>query len=652
MSKIVCNFALRNDTGYGIITNMARRNERTVSPKFILFCASVFILVIAVALLIVAMGLCSNSGSGRQSSCAGAQDSLSLAQEIDPVAGTTAPDSEATATTQAEQSVIPDPPALPKDKTFRVEAAEEAKPSNFGFTYEIRKNNREESYSENPDGNEFSFGSRGEYTVLKGVTTFAGDHYRSGFAYGYATVTMQTMKQDWAFSIGSANGFAGASWTGQPLIVTWEGQTLKTLGVRDEFKNKDTLNEVILCASDGNIYFYELETGSRTRETIAIGAPMFGTPTLDPSGVPMLYIGQGTSSESGTNKSATFAVNLCSNTHETIVSGKDYTSRRNDWGAFDSSPLIINDTLIWPGENGVLYLIELHTSYDAETGALSIRPGDRIKYRYTGTGYSGTEFPGKRSYGFESSVAAFRNYLYLTDNGGRLQCIDLNTLKLQFVADVGGDSDATPVIEEDGNAGTVYVYTCSQTNVQDETLPNGYGYCYVRKFDGRTGQMLWEQKQIVQILDPNTANAMKGGSKATPHIGHGTIGDLLICSFYGLTVDTVDADGNVTYAYGGKIVAYDRANGNVRWEIKQTDGADYVSSPLVVYNKRGDAYLIACDRNGGIRLYDAAHPGDNALFALKLGGRIDATPAAFNNYIVVATTGTSEQTRIFCLELN
>ncbi len=630
---------------------MARRNERTISPKFILFCASVFILVIAVGLLIFAAGLCSNGGS-RQSGCAGAQDSLSLAQEIDPVPGTSAPGREPDPTASAQQSVIPDPPALPKDETYTVDAAEEAKPSNFGFTYEIRKNNREETYTSNPDENDFSFGTKDEYTSVKGVTTFMGNHCRSGAAYGYATVTMQTMKQDWAFSIGAANGFAGASWTGQPLIVTWEGQTLKTLGVRDEFRNKDVLNEVILCASDGNIYFYELETGSRTRETIAVGAPMFGTPTLDPGGVPMLYIGCGTATENGTNKSATFAVNLCSNTFETIVSGKDYASRRSDWGAFDSSPLIINDTLIWPGENGVLYLIELNTTYDAETGALSIRPGDRIKYRYTGTGYSSTEFPGKRSYGFESSVAAFRNYLYLTDNGGRLQCIDLNTLKLQFVADVGGDSDATPVIEEDGSAGTVYVYTCSQTNVQDETLPNGYGYCYVRKFDGLTGRMLWEQKQLVQILDPTTANAMKGGCKATPHIGHGTIGDLLICSFYGLTVDTVDADGSVTYGYGGKIVAYERDTGRVRWEIKQTDGADYVSSPLVVYNKRGDAYLIACDRSGGIRLYDAARPGDNALFALKLGGRIDATPAAYNNYVVVATTGNTEQTRIFCLELN
>ena len=126
----------------------------------------------------------------------------------------------------------------------------------------------------------------------------------------------------------------------------------------------------------------------------------------------------------------------------------------------------------------------------------------------------------------------------------------------------------------------------------------------------------------------------------------------IFTEFYGLTVQTTDAEGNATYGFGGKIIAFDRSNGAVRWEIVQTGNADYVSSPLVIYNARGDAYLIACDRDGNIRLYDASRPGENSLYALKLGERIDATPVAFNNYIVVATTGSLEQTRIFCLKLS
>lgn len=619
-------------------------NKRTVHPRFLIFCASLFILVIAIALLVVAVkygsSMCSTS-----TRCGGTPDALAIGSTVIDVTDGTEPAQQSMDVNQTDASIIPDPPALSESATYTVEAAEEAKPANFGFTYEIRKNNREETYTSNPNENALSFGNAQSYTALKGITTFAGNHYRTGFSYGTATVTMQTMEQVWSYAIGSANGYAGASWTGQPLIVTWEQPTLGTLGVKQEFRTRESLNEVIFCGADGNIYFFELETGNRTRENIAVNAPMFGTPTLDPSGAPMLYIGKGTKEED--NKSANYAVNLVTNTYDTIISGKDHTARRSDWAAFDSSPLIIDDMLIWPGESGVLYLLRLNTQYDAASGTLSIAPGDRIKYRYNGTGYSSTQFVGKRAYGFESSVAAFRNYLYLTDNGGRLQCVDLNTLKLRFVADVGGDSDSTPVLEEDGNAGTVYVYTCSQCDTQDETLPNGYGYCYVRKFDALTGEKIWEQRQICITI----GNA-KGGSKATPHIGHGTIGDLLICSFYGLAVDTTDEEGNVTYSYGGKIVAYDRATGAVRWEIKQTGNADYVSSPLVVYNARGDAYLVACDRDGGIKLYNAARPGENALYALDLGERIDATPVAFGNLIVVATTGTTEQTRIFCMKLS
>ncbi len=624
---------------------MAGNNNRSVHPRFLVFCASVFIFLIAVVLLVVAVkygsSMCSTG-----TRCGGTPDALAIGSTvIDTGEGTPEQNPVASDVNQTDAAVIPDPPALSDSKTYTVQAVEEANPANFGFTYEIRKNNREETYTENPDENALSFGSAKNYTNVKGITTFAGNHYRTGFSYGTATVTMQTMDQVWSYAIGSANGFAGASWTGQPLIVTWEQPTLKFLGVKQEYKDRDSLNEVILCSADGNIYFIELETGSRTRENIAINAPLFGTPTLDPSGAPMLYIGRGTKEED--NKSANYAVNLITNTYQTIVSGKDHTARRSDWAAFDSSPLMIDDMLIWPGESGVLYLVRMNTNYNEETGELSVESGDRIKYRYNGTGYSSTQFAGKRTFGFESSAAAFRNYLYLTDNGGRLQCVDLNTLKLQFVADVGGDSDATPVLEEDGNADTAYIYTCSQTDAQDETLPNGYGYCYVRKFDALTGALIWEQRQICI-----TIGGAKGGSKATPHIGHGTIGDLLICAFYGLAVDTTDADGNVTYSYGGKIVAYDRSTGAVRWEIKQTGNADYVSSPLVVYNARGDAYLIACDRDGAIKLYNAARPGENALFALDLGERIDATPVAFGNYVVVATTGTTEQTRLFCFKLN
>ncbi|MFR5914587.1 MAG: hypothetical protein ACLUGJ_05435 [Blautia wexlerae] len=36
------------------------------------------------------------------------------------------------------------------------------------------------------------------------------------------------------------------------------------------------------------------------------------------------------------------------------------------------------DTLIYPGENGILYLIRLNTKYDLNSGTLSIDPGRTV----------------------------------------------------------------------------------------------------------------------------------------------------------------------------------------------------------------------------------------------------------------------------------
>ncbi len=203
---------------------------------------------------------------------------------------------------------------------------------------------------------------------------------------------------------------------------------------------------------------------------------MFGTPSLDPEGRPMLYVGAGLMKKNarGTQVSNYYAINLITNQKEKDeFGGRDYFAYRNKWNAFDSSPLIVNDTLIQPSEGGVVYFVPLHTKYDPEKGTISINPGDRLKYRYTGPNYNANDNNGKRWYGFESSASLFRNYLFITDNGGHLQCIDTDTLKLLYAVDLGGDTDASPVLEEDGAAGTLFVYTASQTNVQSPELPAG-----------------------------------------------------------------------------------------------------------------------------------------------------------------------------------
>ena len=164
-----------------------------ISPKFILFCASVFILVIAIVILASVMTMQKNSAGAGASRCARSEDSLSLAKPIEEPQQTRPTEKPGQDEDPTEVSVIPDPAAYPESAAFDVEPADAAKPAQFGFTYEIRKNNRDDSYTSNPNENAFSFGRGSDYTQVKGVTTFAGNNYRSGFAYGTARVTMQTL---------------------------------------------------------------------------------------------------------------------------------------------------------------------------------------------------------------------------------------------------------------------------------------------------------------------------------------------------------------------------------------------------------------------------------------------------------------------------
>ena len=101
----------------------------------------------------------------------------------------------------------------------------------------------------------------------------------------------------------------------------------------------------------------------------------------------------------------------------------DPFSLRGSLSFFDSSALVDaeTDTLIYPGENGILYLIKLNTQYDPETGNLSIDPGKTVKWHYYGTRSSTESF----WVGMEVSATVYKNYLFTSDNGGNLMCLSL-----------------------------------------------------------------------------------------------------------------------------------------------------------------------------------------------------------------------------------
>ena len=624
---------------------MARRRKRRVrmQPRFFLF------LLIALGTVIIVLLLVQKVQNDKQE-----------VLEATPVpTATPAP----TATPK---------PALPDN--ISVTRSDSASPSKFGFSNDIKANNRDVSSFKRTDA--VSFPRDNEYNALPGITTFGGNNYRNTFAYGSVTMTDKRLREQWSKTIGALGNWSGTGWTGQPLIVQWPVETVAVMNVKQSYKDAAVpLTEVIYPAMDGNIYFLELETGNATRDPINTGIVQKGTSCLDPRGYPLLFVGQGipVNNDQGNGASYIRVYSLISGEQIEQFGGFDWFARRI-WQAYDGSPMISNDTLVYGGENGVFYTVKLNAEFDAAAGTVSLNPDGLIKSRYEGTGYSRSDAEGARWFGIESSVSAFRNYAFFTDNGGRLQCVDLNTMAIKYVVDVTDESDSSVVVEESYDDNTFYLYTGSQVRSTGSGLPDGFGYSYQRKINGLTGAVIWEKRWICSTGDASAS----GGIVATPHVGRGQISDLVIYSFslaalsntgtaqtsetpdpdaedeltaQGQTETLPQPDANGNFALGGRIVAYDKSTGNIIWSVEQTN--DYWSSPVVVYDEMGKGYLIQCDRGGYVTLYDASN--GLLLNSLDVGSRIDSTPAVFNNMLVVGTRGkggSGKGPQIVCIKIS
>lgn len=514
----------------------------------------------------------------------------------------------------------------------------------LGYTRELQINKEEKSSYSREES--ISFGRDDAYTAVKGIITFGGNNYRNSFVYGKQEVEEKTLTRIWEHALSSltvdSTVWSGTGWTGMPIIVQWSNEVRETLGVFDEFKHKEGFTEVIYPAMDGYIYFCELSTGKETRDRINLGVVVKGTASLDPRGYPMLYTGQGVMSTEGEIVGSWFrAVSLIENKEVWRFGGRDPYSPRM-WQAFDSSALIDaeTDTLIVGGENGLVYSVKLNTVFDAVNGTISIDPGSRKlqKYKYDAAGYADRE--NRRWWGVESSIAAWRNYIFFTDNGGLLQCLDINTLEPQYAVDVLDNSDASVVIEESFEDGTIYLYTANSVDKQSG-ISDDIGKCYHRKLNGLTGDVVW---QVQWDASKGTSSA-NGGTVSTPHVGKGNISNLVI-----FNQTLVPVTVNDEAVFGGRIIAYDKTTGQEAWRYEQTAG--YWSSPVVIYDEMNNAYLIQCDRDGIMRMHDAKTGA--VLCEVDLGSRIESTPAVFENFIVVGTRGqdgSGESAKIICARI-
>lgn len=470
---------------------------------------------------------------------------------------------------------------------------------------------------------EINFDLPERYTELEGIVTFRGDNFRSSAAYGTASVSSKTLTKVWSKStsgLSDSDGiyWSGSGWTGQPLIVKWPEATRKNISAMyDWAREKEGLVEVIYATLDGHVYFYELTSGEYTRDPLNLGFNYKGAGALDPRGYPILYVGSGVDSVNG--RSRVKVVNLIDNS-VMFEFGHNETFANRGWHMFDSSPLVSAETdqLIYPGENGILYIIHLNTKYNEQTGELSVDPDNIVKWKYNGV-RSGSRY----WLGVESSAAIINNYIFLADNGGNLMCLDLNTLKLVWVQDVLDDTNCSPVVDvEDGHP---YIYISTSFHYGWRSYSTAE--IPIFKIDAETGEIVWRTDYTCY-----TVQDLSGGVQGTIAVGKNKLSDMIF-------VPIARTPG----ASSGTLAALKKDTGEVVWE-KETSMYSW-SSPVDFYDADGNGYLLYC--NSGFNMFLIDGKTGEQLDYMNLGGNIEASPAMYGNYAVVGTRAM----RTYCIQV-
>lgn len=497
---------------------------------------------------------------------------------------------------------------------FEPHCVESTRPSNLISYEEISVNDSilsDTSQYASDDKIELGLGS--SYTDLEGVITFRGNNFRDSAAYGYADMQEYKMDAKWSYTTSSLSygnaTWTGSGWTGQPLLVKWPKETKANMNMYDWAKADDELVEVIYACMDGYVYFLDMETGEKTRDTLYLGYTFKGAGALDPRGYPIMYVGAGYDSNEGTSR--VFIVNLLDCSVMYTFGNNDVFSMRGNLSYFDASALVDaeTDTLIYPGENGILYLIKLNTNYNETAGTLSINPSKVVKWRYNGnrTNYS--------SYwlGMETSPAVYKGYVFMADNGGNLMCLDLNTLQLVWVQDTLDDSNSTPVLSVENGHLYVYVSTSFHLGWRSDSMAT----VPIWKIDAETGEIIWHKD-----YECESEEGVSGGVQSTIALGKQTLSDYIYV--------TVSKTGG---ALQGVLACINKNTGEVVWE----HASSYAwSSPVCVYGGDGTGKVIYGTSGGSLYLLDGKTGEVHDTISIS-DGVIEASPAVYNNKLIIGT---------------
>jgi len=447
-----------------------------------------------------------------------------------------------------------------------------------------------------------------DYYQLPGIAGFRGGNYRTDASYGTADIQSGTIKQLWKMNVGYLEtvDWIGCGWTGQPLVAQWDAETRAIMNLYDEKKEKDGLVEAVYAKMDGYIHFIDMEDGSQTRDPLYVGWVFKGSGALDPRGYPIVYLGAGLT-KNGSVPQKIFAISLIDGSTLFELSGYNPLAPRY-WCGFDSGPLVHGetDTLIYAGENGLIYTIKLNTNYDKAAGTLTMEPDAPVMTAYTSS-YS----KAGRYLGYEASIAAADQYLYLGDNAGLIQCVNVNTMELVWAQSILDDVNATPLFDW-GTDGRGYLYAAPSVDYNR-------GEVSLYKLDAQTGEILWTYEMKCST-DPDAP----GGMLASPLLGkNGTSMENIVIFSVGRT----PSPGK------GQMYAFDKTTGELLWQFETNS---YIwSSPVALYTEDGTGYIFQADARGNCYLMNGAT--GEVLNTVSLKQTTEASPIAFGNHILLGT---------------
>ncbi len=469
-----------------------------------------------------------------------------------------------------------------------------------------------------------------KYTLGKmGVLTFRGDNFRRNAAVGPLEAEATGFAIKWKAESGSSRGvnqtYYGYGWPGQPAIVKWSKQVRPASNLYESKQEKELLKEVIIAGQDGNIRFLDLDDGTITRNSIKLGYPMNGTPSLHTVGQPYMAVGQfARKMKVKTGRIGLRTHNLYNQKELKLIDGLDTKHRRalNNIGSFETSALIdrVSDTMIIAGSNGMLYLEALNSEFDWKVGVMKVNPAETTMTSKA-KGQKNTALTAVKS-----SLAAYDKYVFYADMGGVLRCVDTNTLHPVWAV-ATGDAVMAAVALDLTEERELSLYTANMY----ANRKKGKGEIQIRRYDALSGKEAWCTDIGVFKGKKDKADV---GAKASPVIGQGKLKDLVYFTVTGLSEEgreKLGLHGEETAA----LIALDKDTGRTEWAMGMESRTE--SSPVAVYDGDGNGWIIQCAQDGNIYMVDGLTGRE--VGQLKLEAEILASPAVYNDTMVIGTTG-------------